>query len=101
MRVKSVENVSAENYAEGVRKRRVISEKDGAKNFHMRVFEVEEGAPSPPLHSHSWEHEIYILEGKGVVVGDGGEKPFTSGDTIFIPPNEKHQLKQQGALRFI
>jgi quercetin dioxygenase-like cupin family protein len=101
MRVKKVENVTAENYAQGVRKRKVISEKDGTKNFDMRVFEVEPGAPFPPPHRHPWEHQIYILEGQGVVVGEDGEKPFRSGDAIFIPPDEEHQLKQHGALRFI
>jgi quercetin dioxygenase-like cupin family protein len=101
MRVKPVENVSAAKYAEGVRRRRVICEQDGAKNFHMRIFEVEQEAPFPPPHSHPWEHEIYVLEGHGVLVGEDGEKPFRSGDAIFIPPNEKHQLKQQTELSFI
>lgn len=101
MEVESMEDVSAEKYAEGVRIRQLISEKDGAENFFMRLFEVEHGAPSPPAHAHPWEHEIYILEGQGLVIGDNGEKPFKTGDVIFIPPNERHQLKQQGALRFI
>jgi quercetin dioxygenase-like cupin family protein len=70
MQVKSAENASAEKYAEGVRIRKLISEKDGAKNFYMRVFEVDQGTQPPPPHSHPWEHEIYVLEGQGVVVGE-------------------------------
>ena len=78
-----------------------ISKKDGAENFYMRVIEVEPGAQGPPLHDHPYEHEMYILEGQGFVVGEESEKPFKSGDVIFIPPDEKHQLKFEGGLRFI
>ena len=79
----------------------VISEKDGAENFFMRVIEAEAGAQGPPLHDHPYEHEMYILDGQGVVVGEKNEAPFKTGDVVFIPPNEKHQLKFQGALKFI
>lgn len=101
MKVKSSEDVIPENYAQGVQKRLLIHKKEGAENFYMRLFVVDQAAPFPPPHSHPWEHEIYILEGKGIVIGVDGEKPFKTGDVIFIPPNERHQLKQQETLRFI
>lgn len=101
MKVKHIENVEGEKMAEGVTIRWVISEKDGAENFYMRVIEAEPGAEGPPLHQHPYEHEMYILEGQGVLVGEEGETPFKTGDVIFIPPNEKHQLKHNGRLRFI
>jgi quercetin dioxygenase-like cupin family protein len=101
MKVKSTIDVKAEKINEGVRIRWVISEKDGAENFYMRVIEAESGAQGPPLHDHPYEHEMYILEGQGLVVGEDGEKPFKTGDVIFIPSNEKHQLKHTGPLRFI
>jgi quercetin dioxygenase-like cupin family protein len=101
MRVKTATDVEAEKIAEGVKVRWVISEKDGANNFYMRIVEIEPGAQGLPLHDHPYEHEIYILEGQGVVVGEDGEKPFRSGDVIFIPSSEKHRLKPTGGLRFI
>ena len=58
----------------------------------MRLFEMEAGGRSP-LHSHNWEHEVFILEGEGMVVGGQEEKKFKVGDVIFIPSNEKYQLK--------
>ena len=70
----------------------LIAKEAGAKNFAMRLFEMEAGGNSP-LHSHNWEHEVFILEGEGVVVGGQEEKEFKAGDAIFIPANEKHQLK--------
>jgi len=101
VKVKSANEVESEKMSEGVKIRWVISEKDGAENFYMRVIEVEPGGQGPPLHDHPYEHEMYILEGQGTVVGEDGEKSFKSGDVIFIPPNEKHQLKHKAALRFI
>ncbi len=101
MKVKSTKDVEAEKISEGVNIRWVISEKDGAENFYMRVIEAQPGTQGPPLHDHPYEHEMYILEGQGVVVGEDGEKSFKSGDVIFIPANEKHQLKHPQGLRFI
>lgn len=49
-----------------------------------------------PLHSHPWEHEVFILDGEGVVFSSGEERKFRSGSVIFIPPNEKHQFINTG-----
>jgi quercetin dioxygenase-like cupin family protein len=70
----------------------VISQKDGAPNFSMRIFEVKPGGYTPH-HSHDWEHEVFIKEGEGTLVSDGKEITFETGDAIFIPPNESHQFK--------
>ena len=101
MKVKAVKEVEPEKMGEGAHIRWVISEKDGAENFFMRVIEVEAGSQGPALHDHPYEHEMYILDGQGFVVGEKSETPFRSGDVVFIPPNEKHQLKFQGGLKFI
>jgi len=81
-----------EEGASGITVRWVISEKDEAPNFSMRVFEVESGGYSP-YHKHPWEHEVFILEGRGSLVQGGEEFPFSKGDVIFIPSGEEHQLK--------
>lgn len=67
----------------------------GAPNFAMRLFEMEPGGNSP-LHTHPWEHEVFILEGEGIVIGTNGERRFKPGDVVFIPANEKHQFKNDG-----
>jgi len=79
----------------GVKMRRVIAEKEGARNFVMRVFEVEPGG-NTPLHSHGWEHEVFILKGTGVVVDQSGEHEVKSGDVIFVPGGEEHQFRNTG-----
>ena len=92
----------SEEGASGLTVRWVISEKDGAPNFAMRVFEVQPGGYSPH-HKHPWEHEVFILEGEGVLVQEEKESPFSKGDVIFVPPDEVHQLKNtsEETLEFI
>jgi quercetin dioxygenase-like cupin family protein len=78
-----------EGVPEGVQMREMITERDGAPNFSLRVFDVQPGA-STPFHAHEWEHEVFILEGKGRVVTEGKEHPFKAGDAVYIAPNEQH-----------
>jgi quercetin dioxygenase-like cupin family protein len=85
----------ADEGASKVKVRWVISKETGAPNFAMRVFEVEPGGYSP-LHSHNWEHEVFILGGDGVVVSQDGEEKFKPGDVVFVAPNEKHQFRNNG-----
>ena len=58
----------------------------------MRVIKVDPGGYSP-FHSHPWEHEVFILEGKGVLVQDGRDTPIAKGDVIYVSPGEQHQFK--------
>ncbi len=90
-----VEAKDAEKDASKLRVRWLITKEMGAENFAMRLFEMEAGGFSP-LHSHPWEHEVFVLEGDGLLVGEVEEREFRAGDVIFIPPNEKHQLKTGG-----
>lgn len=73
----------------------LISKKDGANNFAMRLFEVKSGGYSP-FHQHDWEHEVFILEGSGIAKNKEGEEPFKAGDVFYIPPMEFHQLVNNG-----
>lgn len=76
--------------------RMLISGDDGAPNFAMRLFEVGP-AGRTPYHSHDWEHEIYIVEGKGKIVFGEEEKPFEKGDFIFVPGGNMHSFINTGA----
>jgi len=86
----------------GVVKREVINADDGAPNFCMRVFEVEPGS-STPSHSHPWEHEVFVLSGRGVVLGGEGETQIAKDSVVFVPPDEHHCFVNNGdePLRFI
>jgi quercetin dioxygenase-like cupin family protein len=78
--------------ASGITVRWVISEKDGAENFSMRVFEVAPGGCSS-FHKHPWEHEVFILEGTVALVQEEKVTSCSKGDVVFIGPGERHQLK--------
>ena len=99
MNIRHYQDVPAEPFddpeASGVKRRVVISEADGAPNFIMRVFEVEPGGYTPH-HRHSFEHEVFIKEGSGLVVSEGKEFPVRAGDTVLILGEEIHQFKNNG-----
>ncbi len=80
---------------EGVTIRWLIAQKDGAPNFAMRLFEVAPGGGTP-LHTHDWEHEVFILKGQGVVWKAGEEVPVTEGTAIYVEPKEEHCFKNNG-----
>jgi len=81
--------------AKGIKGRVLIGKKDQAKNFCMRLFELSEGGFTP-RHYHDWEHEIFILSGNGAIYCEGKWIKINQNDSIFIPNNEEHQLKNIG-----
>ena len=81
--------------AKGIAARVVIGKSDGAPNFCMRVFEIAPGGHTPK-HSHDWEHEMFVHAGRGEVYGNGRWNPITSGNVVFVPGNEEHQLRNTG-----
>lgn len=88
--------------AQNVTIRWLISKADGAPNFAMRLFELGDGGHSP-LHRHDWEHEVYILEGEGILVFEGTRTPFKEGYFIFVPPGREHCFVNtgKGRMRFL
>jgi quercetin dioxygenase-like cupin family protein len=68
----------------------------------MRLFEMAPGGCSP-LHAHSWEHEGFILEGEGQVFDGEKASAFKAGDVVFVPPDERHQFRNNGkkTLKFL
>lgn len=92
----------AEEGAKGVLIQVLINEEQGAPTFAMRHFTVEPGGHTP-FHSHDWEHEVYILEGEGEVVGEQGSIPFREGCAVFVRAGEVHQFRNTGAgpMRFL
>ena len=81
--------------AKDVEIRWLISKQDGAQNFVMRMFELQPGGHTP-LHTHPEEHEIFILQGRGMFVYEGREHPFEAEHVIFVPPDKEHRFKNTG-----
>ena len=83
--------------ASGCSVRWLVGEKDGAPNFAMRQFTVEPGGRTP-RHHHPYEHEVYVLEGAGVVYEGDVEHPLQAGDVIYVAPDDVHQFRNTGEL---
>jgi len=50
-----------------------------------------------PMHHHTYEEAIYIIEGEGRVWTKDGDAPFTSGSSIYLPRGVSHCLENTGA----
>jgi quercetin dioxygenase-like cupin family protein len=78
----------------------IVSGENGAKGLTLRLVEI----PVPPHgealrgpHQHSGHEEcIYVLSGQGTTFAESGEFPLKPGDTILIPPGEKHVTRNAG-----
>ena len=88
--------------AAGCMIRCLVGEPDGAPSFSMRQFEVAPGGHTP-RHTHGYEHEVFILEGSGVVLEGYREHPLRAGSVVYVPPNALHQFRNTGAgpLKFL
>ncbi len=75
---------------------RVFINEDEAPNFIMRRFEIKP-LGQIGVHSHDWEHEIFILNGNVVLINEKGDRELvSSGEFVFIQPNEPHGYKNEG-----
>ncbi len=88
--------------AAGCRIRCLVGEPDGAPSFSMRQFEVEPRGYTP-LHAHAHEHEVFVLEGSGLVMEGEKEHPLRPGTVVFVPPGTTHQFRNPGSgpLKFL
>ena len=91
-----------EKGVKGVGMKVLISETNGAPNFVMRIFEIEPGGHTP-YHTHDWEHEIFVVDGKGALKQGDVEHPLEKDSFALVVPGEEHQFlnKGDGAFRFI
>jgi quercetin dioxygenase-like cupin family protein len=82
--------------APGVTIRWVIDEeRDGAPIYALRVIEVASGGHTPD-HTHPFEHENFIIEGKGRVQIDGKWFEVGVGDVVFLPAGSQHTYVNAG-----
>lgn len=103
MLTKQATEVPLEPVKPGIGIRWAITGQDGAPNFAMRRIEIEPGTVFQP-HHHSYEHEIYVLEGEGVLLTPEGEAAhMTPGTFLYVAPDEEHGYRNTGTatLKFI
>jgi len=85
-------DLSTEHDLKGVELRPLITEKEGAKHFAMRLFRLEPGGYTP-FHVHGWEHEVFVTEGAGQVVGEKGSQSLEVGTAVYVSAEERHRFQ--------
>lgn len=78
----------------------IVSSATGARSVTLRLAEIpveQGGDPDRGWHHHSdFEECIFVLSGEGRTSAESGEYPLKAGDTILIPPGEKHRTRNTG-----
>jgi quercetin dioxygenase-like cupin family protein len=104
VKVKNYRQIRAEPVLEepGVTVRWLISELEEQPEFAMRLYEIEPRAATT-AHTHYWEHQVFVLSGQGVLIGEESEIPLVEGDMVYMSPLECHQFANKGnkMLRFL
>jgi len=70
-----------------------------AKTCGIKLYEMQPGGLSP-LHSHSSQHIVIVLDGEGLVFNGEKTIPIQSDDIVLIKANEQHQFKNNGTKPF-
>ncbi|MCD6370263.1 MAG: cupin domain-containing protein [Thermoplasmata archaeon] len=73
----------------------LIREEQGAENYALRLFTLEPGG-TIPKHQHPWEHEIFVLEGKGIIGAGDREIEVSAGNFAYIEPDIPHWYRNTG-----
>lgn len=91
MKIQNFRDVQGVEPAPGAFMRILAGPEEGAPSFVMRLFDLEPGGGTPH-HDHAWEHELFVVEGKGVLKSANSERPIAEGDAIMVLPNEQHGI---------
>jgi quercetin dioxygenase-like cupin family protein len=79
----------------GVRARVLLAASDGAPNFTMRLFELAPGGRTP-YHRHDYEHEVFVLSGRGTVRQGDERTHLAPGTAVLVQPMEWHGFEADG-----
>jgi mannose-6-phosphate isomerase-like protein (cupin superfamily) len=66
----------------------------GCKNMTQFVGVIPPGRA--PMHHHTYEEAIYIIEGEGRLWTAGGGADFKSGASIYLPRGVSHSIENTG-----
>ncbi len=50
-----------------------------------------------PMHHHTYEEAIYVIEGEGCVHTEDGDATFKAGSSIYLPRGVRHSVENTGS----
>jgi mannose-6-phosphate isomerase-like protein (cupin superfamily) len=57
----------------------------------LRIFHADE-APHRSPYVHDSDEVLLFVQGRGMLIAEGGEYPVTAGDIVIIEAGESHNL---------
>ena len=72
----------------------LVNEDSGCLDVTQFVGVIPPGRA--PMHSHTYDEVVYIVEGEGVLHLGGRDTPLGPGTCIHLPPLEEHCLENTG-----
>ena len=78
----------------------IVSGEKGSQAVTLRLVEIPVPKPGEALRSphyhQGFEECIYVMSGEGCTEAESGKHRLQAGDTILIPPGEKHVTRNTG-----
>jgi mannose-6-phosphate isomerase-like protein (cupin superfamily) len=74
--------------------RYLINQDAGCPDITQFVGTIPEGRA--PMHSHTYDEVVYVLEGRGVLHFEDWERPLAAGTCVHLPPFVLHCLENSG-----
>ena len=102
MIVKKIEEIEAFTGQEGTQIKQIFSpsETDNSIRYSIAHCTINPGKTSKP-HVMKTSEIYYILEGKGVLHLEDEEQEVKKNDAIFVPPNSRQFLENNGETNLI
>ena len=69
----------------------LLGEPEGAPNFEMRYISLS-GDISTDWHNHEWEHEVFVVSGRGKFRSSEKEVDLGPGSEVYVAPGEQHHF---------
>ncbi len=96
MLVKSYKDVVPYRIQEGDAKgayiRPLISEDDGAGDYHMNLLRIEPGGSSP-TRQYNHSHQMFIRKGDGELIHTSSTRELKEGDVVLVREEEEYQIR--------
>ena len=74
--------------------RYLVNQDVGCPDMTQFIGQIPPGRA--PMHSHTYDEVIYVVEGEGILHLGGAETPIEPGSCIHLPPLEEHCLENTG-----